>query len=79
MKTIPQVTSNNTSKFMQPQSDITSSASSNVAGTSIANGLSELSQQVQQCSSDKICFNFGKELYVYTYRGVKKVLVYHMN
>lgn len=30
-------------------------------------------QQAQQCFSDKICFNFGKELYVYTYRGVKKV------
>lgn len=30
-------------------------------------------QQIQQSSSDKICFNFGKELYVYSYRGVKKV------
>lgn len=30
-------------------------------------------QQLQQNLSDKICFNFGKELYVYSYRGVKKV------
>lgn len=32
----------------------------------------QLSQQ-QQGVSDRICFNFGKELYVYSYRGVKKV------
>lgn len=31
------------------------------------------SQQQQQGVSDRICFNFGKELYVYSYRGVKKV------
>lgn len=30
-------------------------------------------QQEQQGTSDRICFNFGKELYVYAYRGVKKV------
>lgn len=32
-------------------------------------------QQLQQgaAASDRICFNFGKELYVYAYRGVKKV------
>lgn len=30
-------------------------------------------QQTQQGVSDRICFNFGKELYVYSYRGVKKV------
>lgn len=32
------------------------------------------SQQQQQGVSDRICFNFGKELYVYSYRGVKKVI-----
>lgn len=32
------------------------------------------SQQQQQGVSDRICFNFGKELYVYSYRGVKKVV-----
>lgn len=30
-------------------------------------------QQQQHGSNDRICFNFGKELYVYAYRGVKKV------
>lgn len=46
------------------------------------NGISDTAQQQQpphtaqqQCISDKICFNFGKELYVYTYRGVKKVIL----
>lgn len=32
--------------------------------------------QDSSCGSqggDRICFNFGKELYVYAYRGVKKV------
>lgn len=29
-----------------------------------------------QGSDDRICFNHGKELYVYVYRGVKKVLVF---
>lgn len=32
--------------------------------------------QDSNCGSqggDRICFNFGKELYVYAYRGVKKV------
>lgn len=28
-----------------------------------------------QGSDDRICFNHGKELYVYVYRGVKKVRV----
>lgn len=27
-----------------------------------------------QNGGDRICFNFGKELYVYAYRGVKKVI-----
>ena len=27
-----------------------------------------------QSSEDRMCFNFGKELYVYAYRGVKKVI-----
>lgn len=35
--------------------------------------LQQLQQQMQQSASDRICFNFGKELYVYSYRGVKKV------
>lgn len=47
-------------------------------GTSLSNGISDAAsvsqqQQLQQNLSDKICFNFGKELYVYSYRGVKKV------
>lgn len=29
-----------------------------------------------QNSDDRICFNHGKELYVYVYRGVRKVLVF---
>lgn len=37
-------------------------------------------QQQQQGVSDRICFNFGKELYVYSYRGVKKVhILFHTN
>lgn len=73
------VTSNNT-KYIPHQSSTTSS--SNVAGTSLSNGISDSvsvsqqqQQQLQQNLSDKICFNFGKELYVYSYRGVKKVSV----
>lgn len=49
---------------------------SNAPGTSISNsGISEVPVSPQQSFSDKICFNFGKELYVYSYRGLKKVKI----
>lgn len=38
-------------------------------GQDINNGQ----QQQQQQGGDRICFNFGKEIFVYAYRGVKKV------
>lgn len=31
-----------------------------------------------QNSDDRICFNHGKELYVYVYRGVKKVIIVYL-
>lgn len=68
-----QVASQNT-KYNLQQPSTTSNL--NVASSSTVNGISDTAQQqqpLQQCFSDKICFNFGKELYVYTYRGVKKV------
>ena len=30
-------------------------------------------------SSDRFCFNVGKELYVYSYRGVRKVMAMNEN
>ncbi|XP_031619452.1 WD repeat-containing protein 20, partial [Contarinia nasturtii] len=60
--------SNNSSYILQQPS-------ANTNNSGITNGISEIPpqhQQFQQGFSDKICFNFGKELYVYTYRGVKK-------
>lgn len=46
--------------------DTTNSETTNTTGN---NGQ----QQQQQTLGDRMCFNFGKELYVYLYRGVKKV------
>lgn len=57
-----------------------------ISGTNIVNGILDIpvspQQQnfndktsLQQNSNDKICFNFGKELYVYSYRGLKKVSI----
>lgn len=53
---------------------------STASATFVANGQDatpmqpfQLQQQQQHGSNDRICFNFGKELYVYAYRGVKKV------
>lgn len=72
-----QIASQNARFNLQQPSPTTTS---NVAGSSAVNGISDTAQQqqppLQQCFSDKICFNFGKELYVYTYRGVKKVRHY---
>lgn len=42
-----------------------------------SNSLLTNNGQDSNCGSqggDRICFNFGKELYVYAYRGVKKVI-----
>ena len=55
---------------------LSSSSTTTATVTSLANEL----QQEHNClnqnnvpSGDWICFNFGKELYTYSYRGVKKV------
>lgn len=55
-----------------PTSTITSS---NSLSSSLTNGLQEHSCQNggHNGGCDWICFNFGKELYTYAYRGVKKV------
>lgn len=51
-------------------------ASSNSLSSSFTNGING----IQDHQSDWICFNFGKELYTYAYRGVKKVCSkYHLN
>jgi hypothetical protein len=46
--------------------------------TSLTNGLQHQQEhtylnQNNVPNGDWICFNFGKELYTYSYRGVKKV------
>lgn len=56
------------------------SLSSSATVTSLTNGQHQPLQQQQTSEhnfgigGDRICFNFGKELYVYAYRGVKKVI-----
>lgn len=59
-----------------PTSNTLSSSTTTATVTSLPNEL----QQEHNClnqnnvpSGDWICFNFGKELYTYSYRGVKKV------
>lgn len=50
--------------------------SSNSLSSSLTNGLQEHNCQNGgglNGGCDWICFNFGKELYTYAYRGVKKV------
>lgn len=62
-----------TAKYLPHQSSsgaITSNGSIDAYNSSI----SQSQQQYQQGSGDRICFNFGKELYVYSYRGIKKVM-----
>lgn len=55
-------------------------SSTMATSSSMSNGMSEITvssqQQPLQNFSDKICFNFGKELYVYSYRGLKKVNIF---
>lgn len=55
-----------------PVSTITAS---NSLSSSLTNGLQEHNCQSGGLNGgcDWICFNFGKELYTYAYRGVKKV------
>ena len=49
-----------------PTSEVTAPCTN---GTEIFSGGSTTSS-----GGDRICFNFGKELYVYAYRGCKKVI-----
>lgn len=62
--------------------------SSSVSSSLIASANGQQQQQhlqdnslIDQCNGggiggDRICFNFGKELYVYAYRGCKKVFYF---
>lgn len=61
---------------------LTQTTSSTSSSVPIVNGQDSILVQHQQQqpqpqsgASDRICFNFGKELYVYAYRGVKKVTI----
>lgn len=65
-----------TSKYLVHQSSLNASNAINATNGTVDASQSTISQSqqpYQQGSSDRICFNFGKELYVYSYRGVKKV------
>lgn len=66
----------------QPPPPQSSSTSSSLIAASTANGQQQQLPDnllLDQCGGgggiggDRICFNFGKELYVYAYRGCKKV------
>lgn len=51
----------------------TTVTSSNSLSSSLTNGLQDSCQNGgHNGGCDWICFNFGKELYTYAYRGVKK-------
>ena len=58
-----------------------SSSATTATVTSLTNGLQQQDHNFLNQSllngygngGDRICFNFGKELFVYAYRGVKKV------
>lgn len=60
-----------------------SSSATTATVTSITNGLQQQDHNFLNQSllngygngGDRICFNFGKELFVYAYRGVKKVIL----
>lgn len=59
-----------------PPSNSLSSAAATATATSLTNGLQQEHNYLNQNNvpnGDWICFNFGKELYTYSYRGVKKV------
>jgi hypothetical protein len=60
-----------------PSNSLSSSATTATV-TSLTNGLQHQQEhtylnQNNVPNGDWICFNFGKELYTYSYRGVKKV------
>lgn len=70
------INGNTSSNGPIPSSNSLSSSATTATVTSSTNHL----QQEHNChnqssapSGDWICFNFGKELYTYSYRGVKKV------
>lgn len=59
-----------------PTSNSLSSSATIATVTSLTNGLQQEHNYLNQNNvpnGDWICFNFGKELYTYSYRGVKKV------
>lgn len=57
-----------------PTSNSLSSATTNVTSNGLQQDQNHLSQSKDLPNgSDWICFNLGKELYTYSYRGVKKV------
>lgn len=67
---------NPTSNGPIPSSNSLSSSATTATVTSLTNGLQQEHNYLNQNNvpnGDWICFNFGKELYTYSYRGVKKV------
>lgn len=65
-----------TSNGPVPASNSLSSSATTATVTSLTNGLQQENNYLNQNNlpnGDWICFNFGKELYTYSYRGVKKV------
>lgn len=69
-------TATENAKYLPHQSSTTANAVISLNGSADAPLLNTTQPaQQQQGVSDRICFNFGKELYVYSYRGVKKVIL----
>lgn len=73
------VANNTTSPSQQITSPSLSSAATFIANGQDSTPMQSYQQQQQHGSNDRICFNFGKELYVYAYRGVKKVNIIHIH
>lgn len=57
----------------QPQQNSSTSSSLGAPSSSI-NGQTDGLEPSTVGGGDRICFNFGKELYVYAYRGCRKVI-----
>ncbi|CRL07748.1 CLUMA_CG020702, isoform A [Clunio marinus] len=67
--------SNPTTNGPIPSSNSLSSSATTATVTSLTNGLQQEHNYLNQNNvpnGDWICFNFGKELYTYSYRGVRK-------
>lgn len=57
-----------------PQSTPTPQPTAQATNLATTNGQEASGYALAAAGGDRICYNFGKELFVYAYRGVKKVL-----